>query len=86
MPNDSWRNPEWRWIGTTDQTDEEVVIEKNKYLEALQNGILKDSTVKTKTVTVARKKDYDLRLKQLRKTATSYCIENSENKEPCGIW
>lgn len=49
------------------RTNEEVIILKNKNLEALQNEILKGSTVKTKTETAVRKKECDLRLKQLRK-------------------
>lgn len=66
------------------KTDEEVINLKNKYLQAVQNEILKGTT-ETKTETAARKKEYDLKLKQLRKTATSNYIENAENKQKA-IW
>lgn len=64
--------------------NEETCRLKEGYLQALNTQILRGRE-EDKIVTAARKKEYDLKLKELKQQAASDYIQNSENKQKA-LW
>lgn len=65
-------------------TDQEASRLKYIYLQALENEV-RSGVLADKEITAQAKKEYDLRLKHLRKEATSNFIQNAENKQKA-VW
>jgi len=64
--------------------DQDTLRLKGEFLKALNNEILHERA-EDKAETAAKKKNYDLRLKELRKQSTENFIQRSNNK-PKALW